>query len=114
MRFRRSTVLFFLLAITWLLGCPQSGSSPPPPVSSSAASSQPAPGSEAQRTREMEDKARAIDQQARDIQNMQGTEQEKIDAVNKLEQQRQELNRQSEGAPPPPPSDSGQQPPPPL
>jgi outer membrane lipopolysaccharide assembly protein LptE/RlpB len=49
--------------------------------------------SEAERTRAMEAKARELDQKAAEIQNMQGTEQEKIDAVNKLEQERQELNR---------------------
>jgi hypothetical protein len=49
--------------------------------------------SEAERTRAMEAKARELDQKAAQIQNMQGTEQEKIDAVNKLEQERQELNR---------------------
>ena len=49
--------------------------------------------SEAERTKAMEAKARELDQKAADIQNMQGTEQEKIDAVNKLEQERQELNR---------------------
>jgi TolA-binding protein len=49
--------------------------------------------SEAERTRAMEDKARQMEQKASEIQNMQGTEQEKIDAVNKLEQDRQELNK---------------------
>ncbi len=48
--------------------------------------------SEAERTKAMEAKARELDQKAAEIQNMQGTEQEKIDAVNKLEQERQELN----------------------
>jgi len=49
--------------------------------------------SEAERTRAMEAKARELDQKAAEIQNMQGTEQEKIDAVNKLDQERQDLNR---------------------
>lgn len=48
--------------------------------------------SEAERTKAMEAKARELDQKAAEIQNMQGTEQEKIDAVNKLEQERQELH----------------------
>ncbi|HVR08175.1 MAG TPA: hypothetical protein VMW75_09010 [Thermoanaerobaculia bacterium] len=49
--------------------------------------------SQAERTKAMEAKARELDQKAADIQSMQGTEQEKIDAVNKLEQERQELNK---------------------
>jgi len=61
---------------------------------------------EAERTRAMEAKARELDQKAAEIQNMQGTEQEKIDAVNKLEQERQELNKMggdgSTSANPPP------------
>jgi len=62
--------------------------------------------SQAERTKAMEEKAREIDQKAAEIQTMQGTEQEKIDAVNKLEQERQELNKMggdsSAPAPPPP------------
>jgi|GEM_PF-2479277 len=62
--------------------------------------------SEAERTKAMEAKARELNQKATEIQNMQGTEQEKIDAVNKLEQERQELNKtggdgSSPGNPPP-------------
>jgi hypothetical protein len=49
--------------------------------------------SEAERTRQIEEKARQMNEQANDIKNMQGTEQEKIDAVNKLDQERQDLNR---------------------
>jgi hypothetical protein len=51
--------------------------------------------SEAERTKAMEEKARELDKKAAEIQNMQGTEQEKIDAVNKLEQERQELHDMS-------------------
>lgn len=51
--------------------------------------------SEAERTKAMEAKARELDKKAAEIQNMQGTEQEKIDAVNKLEQERQELHSMS-------------------
>ena len=49
--------------------------------------------SEADRTRAMEEKAAEIDRKAEEIRNMQGTEQEKMDAVNELERERQELNR---------------------
>jgi hypothetical protein len=48
---------------------------------------------EADRTREMEEKAAEIERKAEEIRNMDGTEQEKIDAVNELEKERQELNR---------------------
>ncbi len=89
-------MLSFSLA---LAGCQHSSDLAPGGAAGSAASSATAPRSEAQRTQEMEKKAKDIDQQARDLQNMQGTEQEKIDAVNKIEQQRQDLARQSEGAP---------------
>jgi hypothetical protein len=59
--------------------------------------------SEAERTKAMEEKARELDKKAADIQNMEGTEQEKIDAVNKLEQERQDLNKTGDGAAPAPP-----------
>jgi TolA-binding protein len=59
--------------------------------------------SQAERTKEMEEKARQLNEKAVEIQNMQGTEQEKIDAVNKLEQERQELNKTGgDGSTPPP------------
>jgi hypothetical protein len=49
--------------------------------------------SEADRTRAMEEKAAELDRRAEEIRTMDGTEQEKIDAVNELERERQELNR---------------------
>jgi hypothetical protein len=49
--------------------------------------------SEADRTRAMEEKAAEIGRRAEEIRTMDGTEQEKIDAVNELEKERQELNR---------------------
>ncbi|MDP9121945.1 MAG: hypothetical protein M3O15_11380 [Acidobacteriota bacterium] len=70
--------------------------SPAAGVSSTSGSSTTGTTSQAQRTRDMEDKAKEMNRQAGDIQNMQGTEQEKIDAVNKLEQQRQDLSNQAE------------------
>ena len=47
--------------------------------------------SEAERTRKIEAKAAEIERHAQEIQNMTGTEQEKIDAVNRLDQERREL-----------------------
>jgi TolA-binding protein len=89
-----------LLAVLGLAGC-QRQASAPPPASGEAADG--ATQSQAERTKAMEQKARELDQKAADIQNMQGTEQEKIDAVNKLEQERQELNKQGEGGATPAP-----------
>jgi TolA-binding protein len=84
-------------------GCRQHGTATSAPAAGS--SSQEAAGgqSQAERTRAMEEKAREMEKKAAEIQNMQGTEQEKIDAVNKLEQERQELNKTGgDGAAPPP------------
>jgi hypothetical protein len=55
---------------------------------------------EADRTREMEDKAADLERRATEIQNMEGSEQDKIDALNQLEKDRQELNDMSEGSSP--------------
>lgn len=52
---------------------------------------------EAERTREMEDKAAEINRQAEDLRTMEGSDQDKIDAYNKLQQSQQELNSMSEG-----------------
>jgi TolA-binding protein len=88
-----SLVLVMLMAATALAGCRRHPAAAPP----AQAADEAAPGatrwSEAERTKAMEEKARQLDQKAAEIQGMQGTEQEKIDAVNKLEQERQELNR---------------------
>ncbi|HVT58827.1 MAG TPA: hypothetical protein VHR45_10545 [Thermoanaerobaculia bacterium] len=77
------------------------------PVAGQAPADSAAATSEAQRTREMEQKASEINKKANEIQNMQGSEQEKIDAVNRLEKERQDLAKQAEGSgtsssPPPP------------
>jgi glycine/D-amino acid oxidase-like deaminating enzyme len=91
-----------ILASVALAGCRHvsvEGSGAAGGTSGAAAASGGAPPSEAQRTRDMEKKAKDIEQQSRDVQNMQGSDQEKIDAVNKLDQQRQDLNRQSEATP---------------
>jgi hypothetical protein len=41
----------------------------------------------------MEEKAAEIERRAEEIRTMEGTDQEKIDAANELEKERQELNR---------------------
>ncbi len=82
-------LLALLLPVTWGCNLPPSGS-----TSSSTDSSS---SSEAERTRKMEEKAAEIERHAEEIRNMQGTEQEKIDAMNRLEQERRELNEMQEG-----------------
>lgn len=88
-----SLLVVMLPAVTALGGCRHHQAAAPP----AQAADDGAPGatrwSEAERTKAMEEKARQLDQKAAEIQSMQGTEQEKIDAVNKLEQERQELNK---------------------
>lgn len=76
--------LFLVLAaVSWGCQMPPSGGT----SSTTTTSSQ----SEAERTRKIEEKAAEIERHAQEIQNMTGTEQEKIDAVNRLEQERREL-----------------------
>jgi TolA-binding protein len=75
--------LLVLVSVSWACQVP---SSTPPSGSASSESS-----SEAERTRKMEEKAAEIERKAAEIQNMQGTEQEKIDAVNDLERERREF-----------------------
>jgi hypothetical protein len=96
---------FFLLTLGLLVagptGCQKlgSGSGPAPAGDATAGAAQ----SEAARTKEMDEKARQMSERASEIQSSTGTEQEKIDAVNKLEQERQDLNKTGDGAAPPPP-----------
>lgn len=53
---------------------------------------------EAERTRRIEEKAAEIERRAEEIRNMQGTEQEKIDAMNELEKERRELMEMQSGS----------------
>jgi hypothetical protein len=52
---------------------------------------------QAEKTRKMEEKAAEIDRKSEEVRNMQGTDQEKIDAMNSLDQERRELNAMDEG-----------------
>ncbi len=47
--------------------------------------------SEADKTQEMEDKAADINRQAEDLKTMEGSDQDKIDAYNKMQQDQQSL-----------------------
>ena len=80
-------LLGLLLPMAWSCDMPQKGSS----ASQASSSSE-----EAERTRRMEEKAAEIERHAEEIRNMQGTDQEKIDAMNDLERQRRELMEMQE------------------
>jgi hypothetical protein len=81
-----------LLLLTVLPGCQPSHTGSAAPAADSASAT-----SEAERTREMERKAADIAKREEEIKSMTGSEQEKIDAVNQLEKERQELANQAEG-----------------
>ena len=81
-------LLAFLVPATW--GCNL------PPSGTSSSASDASTSSEAERTRKMEEKAAEIERMAEEIRTMQGTEQEKIDAMNRLEEARRELNEMAE------------------
>ncbi|HEV8580753.1 MAG TPA: hypothetical protein VGX68_16935 [Thermoanaerobaculia bacterium] len=80
-------LLALLLPMAWSCKLPQSGSSSTQTESSTA---------QAERTRKMEEKAAEIERHAEEIRNMQGTEQEKIDAMSRLDEERRELNEMQE------------------
>lgn len=82
---RRPFLLLLSLLLTGLLGACQL------PASGPSASST-GDSAEAEKTRKMEEKAAEIERRAEEIRNMQGTEQEKIDALNELDKERRELN----------------------
>jgi hypothetical protein len=52
---------------------------------------------QAEKTRKMEEKAAEIDRKSEEVRNMQGTDQEKIDAMNSLDQERRELTETDQG-----------------
>ena len=83
------SLLLLLLPASW--GCDMPSHKPPAAADSSAS----AP-SESERTRKIEEKAAAIERKAAEIQTMQGTDQEKADAVNELDKMRRELNEMQE------------------
>ncbi|HYN23131.1 MAG TPA: hypothetical protein VE078_19385 [Thermoanaerobaculia bacterium] len=91
---RRWMILFVILALP-ALGCDKlaslgnkSGDTSATPAASTE--------SQAEKTRRIEEKAAEIERRAEEIRNMQGTDQEKIDAMNELDRERQELMRMQE------------------
>ena len=93
---RRRASWCFLLSLVLLL--PLWSCQMPPTGGGSSGTASTTSGSEAERTRKIEEKAAEIERRAEEIRNMTGTEQEKIDAVNQLERDRQELIRMQEGS----------------
>jgi TolA-binding protein len=79
-----------LLPTLWACEMPSTGTSTTTATTTSS--------SEAEKTRKMEEKAAEIQRREEEIRNMQGTEQEKIDAYNQLEKDRQELIKMQEGS----------------
>jgi hypothetical protein len=71
------------------------GNSSSTSATSSSAAAAPS-SSEAERTRKIEEKAAEIKRHEEDLQNMTGTDQEKIDAANKIDQERRELQEMQE------------------
>ena len=88
--------LWLVLSLTVLLaslGCQMPSSTVDSGTGEEGAASS---SDEAERTRRIEEKAAEIERRAEEIRNMQGTEQEKIDAMNELERQRRELMEMQE------------------
>jgi len=83
-------LLLFALGACKVLPGSGSGSS-----SSSTATATPS-SSESEKTRKIEEKAAEIQRHEEDLRNMTGTDQEKIDAANKIDQERRELQEMQE------------------
>jgi TolA-binding protein len=82
-------VSLLLLPALWACEMPSTGGSSSTPSTTSSG--------EAEKTRKMEEKAAEIQRKEEELRNMQGTEQEKIDAANEIEKERQELIKMQEG-----------------
>jgi TolA-binding protein len=91
---KRLWLVLSLVVLSTTLGCqmPSSTSSTEEADTESSSSE-----NAAERTRQIEEKAAGIARREEEIRNMQGTEQEKIDAVNELERERRELMEMQEG-----------------
>jgi TolA-binding protein len=98
MRKRLSLVLSLFVLLT-VLGCkmPSSTAGSGAGEESAASTTSSSGESEAERTRRIDEKAAEIARMEEDLRNMQGTDQEKIDAMNRIEQARRELMEMQEG-----------------
>lgn len=81
------SLLALLLPLAWGCDMPHSA-----PAASGTSSSE-----AAEKTRKMEEKGAEIDRHAEEVRNMEGTDQEKIDAMNSVDQERRELTEMDEG-----------------
>jgi hypothetical protein len=91
---RISRCLFALPLLAVLAGCQPHHTGEIAPASTSSTPS--TSSSEAERTREMERKAADIEKREANIKDMVGSDQEKIDATNQLEKERQALANQAD------------------
>jgi hypothetical protein len=83
--------LLFLFALL----LPLAGACRMPSSSSSSAGT--GSSEAADKTKRMEEKSAEIEKHAEEVRNMQGTDQEKIDAMNSVDQERRELNDMDQG-----------------
>ena len=90
---RGSPWLLVLVLLSGAWGCES------PPSSGTAETDDAGSTDEAERTRKMQELAAEIERDAEEIRTMEGTEEEKLDALNRLEEKRQELNRLAEEDP---------------
>ena len=81
------SLLALLLPLAW--GCDMARSTPAAGGTSSS--------EQAEKTRKMEEKAAEIDRHSEEVRNMEGTDQEKIDAMNSVDQERRELTEMDQG-----------------
>lgn len=93
---KRLWLVLSLIVLSTALGCKM-----PASTSGSATGEEGTPASssaesQAELTRRIEEKAAEIARREEEIRNMQGTDQEKIDAMNDLERQRRELMEMQE------------------
>ncbi|HEX5720808.1 MAG TPA: hypothetical protein VF179_31930 [Thermoanaerobaculia bacterium] len=88
---KRLWLVLSLIVLSTTLGCQMPSSTSSSATEEEGTESSSSSESEAERTRLIEEKAAAIARREEEIRNMQGTEQEKIDAVNELERERREL-----------------------
>ena len=93
MRIVRAFPALFALFLPVVVGCQPHHTEVAPASSSSSSSTQ----SEADRTRELEAKKAELDRREESIKNMVGSDQEKIDAANQLQRDRDALAREAEG-----------------
>ena len=93
---KRLWLVLSLIVLSTTLGCqmPSSTKGSATEEEGTAASSS---SSEGERTRRIEEKAAGIARREEEIRNMQGTDQEKIDAMSRIEQARRELLEMQEG-----------------